>query len=156
MKLPWLSKIFSYPMEMWQKIFITHENVAKYYGIPLWFTPLRYLALKMPRPLIWIRSFIHMQLGSSQRSVITILQIVVTCHSYPYEQCSQINRGEIYKGSVHPFTPLSELFWILPSNFKMQTFWYVSETMWHVREYFQTCFLTLNNVFAAKTLTTSP
>ena len=27
-------KIFSYPMKMWQKIFIPHENVAKYFGTP--------------------------------------------------------------------------------------------------------------------------
>ena len=40
-------KIFSYSMKMWQKISIPHENVAKYFGTPPWFTPSRYLALKM-------------------------------------------------------------------------------------------------------------
>ena len=29
------SKIFSYPIKTWQRVFIPHENVAKYFGTPL-------------------------------------------------------------------------------------------------------------------------
>ena len=45
------SKIFSYPIKTWQKVFIPHENVAKYFGTPPCFTPPRYPTLKMTGPL---------------------------------------------------------------------------------------------------------
>ena len=34
-KYPDYPKILSYPMEMWQKMFIPYENIAKYFGTPL-------------------------------------------------------------------------------------------------------------------------
>ena len=40
-----------YPIKTWSKVFIPHENVAKYFGTPLCFTPPRYPALKMTGPL---------------------------------------------------------------------------------------------------------